>query len=306
MKRTLLLAILFFIVNFKAYSAADAIQYTPVNDTIKFTLSEHNNILVEATLNTTTLLKLMFHTAIGSVSLTPEMTAKLKTENQKSSNSKSWTGAKEVNYIENNSLTIANLSWDSLAVWLDMLSGPGSDGKFGPNLFGNKIIEINNDEQIIVLHDPEKFNPDEDQIQKFKLTTDEHNSIFISGEVEVNGQHIAHQFLLHSGYGGTVILDDSFCKENPVFSELETIEVKELKDSFGNIIKTKKVMVDNFKVGNTSFPKMPLSYFDSEIEIQNTSVMGGEILKRFNIYLDFEKFDIYLSRNKGTEAVFKS
>ncbi len=277
-----------------------------LNDTIQFVLNDHNNIIVESILNKEDTVSLMFHTAVGTVSLTPDKSEQLRSKEIKNTSSTSWTGTKDSRYIENNSLQIFDFKWDSLTVWLDMLSGPESDGKFGPSLFEGSIIEIDNDQNLIILHDPANLNIDNTQYQKFKLSTDKHESLFIEGEISVDGQKIRNKFLIHSGYGGTIILDDHFCKENEVFSQLEVIEEKELKDSHGNIIKTKKVKVDTFKVFDVPFSNTPLSYFDSELEIQQTSVMGGEFLKRFNLLIDIENLEVYVSTNRHTLSLFKT
>jgi len=273
--------------------------------TIQFKYNKVDNIIIEAILNQRDTISIMFHTAIGSVSLTPEMTSLLISKEKKSSNSISWTGSKEVNYTENNSLKLPNQFYDNLTVWVDMLSGPETDGKFGPNLFEGKIIEVDNDFQFIALHEPETFHLDNNNFQKFKLLPNENNSLIIEGEIMVNNQIIKNKFLIHSGYGGTIILDDRFFKSNSILHDLKIIEENDLKDSHGNVIKTKKINIDSFKFGNLVFNNLPISYFDSKLEIQKTSVIGCEILRRGNFYFDIRNSELYISKNNQTTESFK-
>jgi len=283
---------------------AQELRHLP-SDSINFTLTTHNNIAVESSLNENDTLVLMFHTAIGSVSLTPECTERIvQNAETKSSNAKSWKGTGEVEYIEGNKLQIKELSWDSITVWLNLLSGHDTDGKFGPNLFGNKYIEINFDEGKIVLH--EHIDSILDGYTAHKIVIDEYDSMYIEGQLTINDRELKNEFLIHSGYGGTIILDDQFYKENKSIQSLEVIEESDLKDSFGNVIKTKKAIVEKFQVGGMEFNDVPMSYFDSELEIQNTSVLGGAMLKRFNMIFDLNESTLHIKPNKFSKEKFKT
>lgn len=283
----------------------DTVLQTTENDTIKFKLTEHNNISIESILNETDTINLMFHTAVSSVSLTPEQSQNLSPKiNKKTSDVNSWGGNQDVDYVENNKLAIGNRQWDDITLWLNLLSGHDTDGKFGPNLFSNNIIEINFDRLIIVLHENEL--KELDNYKTFDISTDDNNSLFIEGELLINEVRLKHKFMIHSGYGGTIILDDQFCSANPIIGELEVFEEKDLKDSLGNLIKTKKARANQFNILNVEFDSVPFSYFDSELTIQKTSVLGGAFLKRFNLLLDLENMKLHVKPNKLTESKFKS
>jgi len=275
------------------------------SDTINFNLTAHNNIAIESVLNDTDTLSLMFHTAVGSVSLTPDCTERIiKNAATKSSDAKSWSGSEAVEFIEGNKLQITELSWDSITVWLNLLSGHDTDGKFGPNLFGDRFIEINFDDELIVLH--ENIDSILEGFATYKIVIDEHDSMFLEGVLSVNDQGIKNEFMIHTGYGGTIILDDQFYKDNKSIQSLKVIEESDLKDSFGNVIKTKKAIVDKFQLCGMEFQDVPISYFDSELEIQNTSVLGGAMLKRFNMIFDLKEMKIHVKPNKHSKAKFKT
>jgi len=279
----------------------------PKNDTLAFTLTEHNNISVEAILNAEDTLALMFHTDIGSVSLTPEKNEELgEQKGKQSSSANSWTGAKDVEFIENNKLTISALEWDSLTVWLNLLSGHDTDGKFGPNLFEGKLIELDFDKNLMFLYPSVEAISQLDSYQTFSLSTNENSSLFLEGQLNINGVKFTHKFLIHSGYGGTIIFDDAFVDEHTALKEAPVLEENELKDSFGNIIKTKKAVADNFTFCGLTFAELPFSYFDSDLDIQKTSVIGGELLKRCNWVLDIENMQIHVKPNKYTRLGFSN
>jgi hypothetical protein len=72
---------------------------------------------------------------------------------------------------------------------------------------------------------------------------------------------------------------------------------KELKDSYGNIIKTQKAILPAFKIGNTTLSHVPVGFFAGAIGRQKMSIIGGDILKRFNIIIDAQREYIYLKPN---------
>ena len=104
--------------------------------------------------------------------------------------------------------------------------------------------------------------------------------------------------MVHSGFGGTLLLDDEFVRKNNLLEKLETIGLRELKDSFGNVIKTKMVKLSTLEFDGFQFSDVPVEIFDGSIGSQKVSVLGGKILKRFNIVIDYEHKHIFLSRSR--------
>ncbi|MCB0585050.1 MAG: retropepsin-like domain-containing protein, partial [Phaeodactylibacter sp.] len=148
-------------------------------DTIPFTLTSHNNLSVTAILNGKDTLQLMFHTAASSVTIIKEVAEKLAGLNlNEEDTAKSWGGEQAAKYGSGNSLQIGNLRWEGITVWENEKSGPMTDGKFGPNLFGDKAIELNFDAGIMVIH-PALPEMDEGY-EKLGLTL-ENDFVFIEG-----------------------------------------------------------------------------------------------------------------------------
>ena len=51
---------------------------------------------------------------------------------------------------------------------------------------------------------------------------------------------------------------------------------------------------------------MQVGFFEGAIGIQKMSILGGDILKRFNIIIDAERKFIYLKTNKFTKVSYKN
>ncbi|MHA3787699.1 aspartyl protease family protein [Flavobacterium hauense] len=264
-------------------------------NTIPFELTEYNNISVKAVLNEKDTVRLMFHTAASAVALTGDAVKRLATINFEGSHSvKSWGGENESRFSESNSIQIGELKWDKISIWEDENSGQQTDGKFGIDFFENKIIEIDFEKKVIVLYSelPKKAK----NYQKLKLTSG-NDMLFLEALVFVDGVVHKNQFLIHSGYYGSVLFDDAFSIKNDLDKKLEVIAEKELKDSFGNVLKTKKAILPLLSIGNQKLANVPVGFFTGAIGNQKTSILGGDILKRFNMIMDIKGGFIYLRAN---------
>lgn len=270
----------------------DPAQEQNQSDTIPFYLSDHNNIVIEAIVNKTDTVKLMFHTAATNASLIKSTTAQLNSitwENM--ANAKGWGGQGETRYSSNNSLRIHHLEWKNIELWENTNSGPGTDGKFGPFLFKDKYIEVNYDNHIMVIHN--KIPDSVKNFDKLDLTY-KHGFMFIYGTSKIGEKEIPNNYLIHSGYSGTILYDDDFVKENTISNHIEITEEQILKDSFGNSLKTKKGNLKSFRIGQEEFKDVSVGFFEGAIGRQKMSVIGGGLLKRFNFIIDAKREYIYI------------
>jgi hypothetical protein len=263
---------------------------------IPFTLTSYNNLSVQAILNQKDTVELMFHTAASSVTLTEETMNKIKTLRFDGADSvSSWGGAGNTSrYSKGNSLQIGQLNWENLSIWEDKNSGQNTDGKFGINLFENKVVELDFDKKIIILRSslPDNIGT----FEKLKLTY-KNEMLFVEAGCEIGDTVVQNRFLLHSGYSGAVLLDDKFVSDNAIDQKLKIVDEKELKDSFGHIIKTKRAILPAFVLGKEKLDHVPVGFFQGAIGRQKMSILGGDVLKRFNIIIDAQREYIYLKSN---------
>ncbi len=266
-------------------------------ESIPFELTEHNNIVIQAILNNQDSLRFMFHTATSSLTVIRDHAKSIVWDKEETV--ESWGGASNAKYSTNNSLSIGNFKWDSLAIWENENSGHTTDGKFGPNLFEDKIIEIDFDKSVINIHRnlPSKVRSYE------KLVLNAGNGfMFIEGTSKIGTNRFTNQFLIHSGFGGTLLFDDETVKNQQLDGQLKVIREGELKDSYGNVIKTKKAVLPLFTIGDKKFRKLTVGFFEGAVGRQKMSVIGSELLKRFNIIIDAKREYIYLKAN-GLEKI---
>jgi hypothetical protein len=272
--------------------------------TIPFELTDYNNLSVEAVLNEKDTVHLMFHTATNEVELTEDAVKKLKSIKFDGTvnDVKSWGGAEnESRFSKGNSIQIGVMKWDNVLLWEDKNSGQHTDGKFGLKLFKDKAVEIDFEKKIIVVYSelPDKAK----KYDKLKIIH-QNNSMFLEATSEINGAAYTNKFLIHSGYSGAVLFDDVFAVDNKLEEKLKITGEKELKDSFGHVLKTKKAMLPSFVIGNQKLTDVSVSFFSGTKLQQSISVLGGDVLKRFNIIFDAKREYIYLKMNNLKDAAY--
>ncbi|OIN56072.1 aspartyl protease family protein [Arsenicibacter rosenii] len=270
---------------------------TPVN-IIPFRLTTHNNLSVKAVLNGKDTVNLMFHTAANAITLTDEALQRVKSLVFSGADTvKSWGGSQNTSrFSKQNRVQIGGQSWSDTPIWENKNSGPETDGKFGIDLFAGKVIEIDFDKSLILIHNalPKKAATYEKQPLTFR-----DDMLFLEGGCLVGGQVLTNRFLLHSGYSGALLFDDQFTNEHKLPEKLTITDEKELKDSFGNVIKTQKAILPAFMVGKETLTNVSAGFFKGSLGRQQMSIMGGELLKRFNLIIDAKRAFIYLKKARS-------
>jgi Aspartyl protease len=261
---------------------------------IPFTLSKQNNIVVEVQINDSHLLNLMLHTASSDVTLTGEAVRRLGDITLgNDARIQSWGGTSDSHYSTGNRVRIGSLTKDNVTLWESRNSGEGTDGKFGLDFFGDSVVEIDYDAARIVVHDrlPGKAR---DYVM-LDLET-ENGELFVRGVCLFGEDNRANRFLIHSGYAGGLLLDDAFAASSGIDGRIAITETSHLTDSYGHIIAVKKGVMPGFSLGQLTLSDVPVGFFSGRIGNQDKSVLGGAILKRFNLIFDLGRNTLYIKR----------
>lgn len=199
--------------------------------------------------------------------------------------------------ISDNHLSIANLEWKHQQIYPIETTGQGNDGMFGWNAFDGKILEINYDKGILVAHSKlPKINKD---YEKFPMELMKEH-FCISAVMEVNGKKYKNRYLFDSGFQKAVMLDTNILSDNG----LNVGDFKLLKESKVFNSQNEEIPLKTVNLNKLHFGKYVLENIPAEINSYNkpagfkTNFLGGEILKRFNMFIDFQKNVVYLKPNK--------
>jgi len=307
---SLLLAVIFTSCQLRSSQASsrppgeDAVQEASVRiDTLPFVFTKYNNMLLPALVNGVDSVTLMFHTAHSGVNIIAEASAEATSlKFGKSVEGGAWGGGGSLRVSEGNTVQIGNLIWEGMEVWEDARSGHFSDGKCGLDLFTDKVVEIDFEAGWILIHRAlPRLEAGFEEVE----ATFNRGMVFLKGNLDLGkGETQSTDFLLHSGYSGTLLVEDEFVNTHQLGEKLDILSEKELKDSFGNVVKTKRASLPQFRIGNHSFADIPVGFFEGVIGRQRMSVLGGDLIKRFHLILDLQESKVYMKPNQMQGIAF--
>ena len=282
---------------FIGHLSAQKEKATGASIQIPFQLTTYNNLSIQAILNGVDTVELMFHTAANALTLTEATVKQLKSIHfvATTDSVKSWGGqANSSRYSPKNQIQIGGLSWDNQAIWENQLSGQYTQGKFGMDLFKNWVVEIDFDQSVILLH---KDLPSKTKgFQKSKLYTKD-EMFFIEAACSIQDSVILERFLIHSGYAGALLINDQFAQQHQLGKQLPIVGEKKLKDSFGNTVISKQASLPLFTIAENKLSNVAVGFFEGSLGRQPYSIIGGDLLKQFNMVIDAQREFIYLKPN---------
>ncbi|WP_343592931.1 PDZ domain-containing protein [Flavobacterium sp.] len=173
------------------------------------------------------------------------------------------------------------------------------NGIIGHKFFRNNLVEINYQKKRIVVHSKNtKFQEKLDK--KFKLIpiTIERSKPYIVTTATVNNEKIEAKLLIDIGNSDAfwIFENDKIKLPDKNFPDF-------LGKGFSGDIEGHRAKIDQFSIDEFDFKK-PIVSFPDSLSIRNVKMvpgrigsMGGEILKRFTVVLDYKDKKLYLKKN---------
>ena len=264
---------------------------------IPFRLTKYNNILVPVIINQKDTVQLMLHTGSDYITIIDDSYKKMKSISISDTlnNVTSWAGYSDMKMSKNNVIKFGNEEFSKIPIFIDKQSGHESDGKIGLKFFEGKYLEINFDENKLFVYDkaPTKLKKYTKLNSRYSQET-----LYIKAFPFIDKKPVETEFMIHTGFSGALMISDDFAKEYKLLEKFEIIGESKLSDAAGNVILSKKSILPDFELANQTFKNVPMSFFDSTIKIQHKNIMGGDLIKRFNLILNPEKDILYVKKSK--------
>lgn len=279
MKKGVLLCFILLYLNVSA-------QKSIVSDSIPLTINEQNTIIIKAVFNEKDTLNLNFDTGTTELILINDVVKnKLKSDPKL--------------YSSFYNLKIGNTNY-STKVYDAELSGHGTDGRFGWDIFKGKIVELNYDLNLMIIHTALPKNLiNNNTFTKLKIEFFE-DLFLIESEIKQNNISNKDIFLFDTGYQRTVMLDNDLLKqENFPIEKMKFIKKVIMKGAQGNEIPVITSNLKALKIGKFKLKNIPIQQTtgNKPLKNKNIHILGNEVLKRFNIFLDFQNNFVYLKPN---------
>lgn len=281
MKQFSITALIFFSL------AASSQKPSLTSDTIPFIINSQNTMYVKAIFNTSDTLNLNFDTGSSDLTLT---------------NNTLQTKLKAVPELYN---TLYNLQIGTehfkTAVYDALLAGHDTDGRFGWDLFKGKVVEINYDKNIMVIHTKLPAYAMKDKTYTRLNIRYFANVFLVESTLSQNGVKHTASFLFDSGYQRTAMLDNDLMKEGHFPADkMKVIKTVIMKGAQGNEIPVITANLEILKIGKYELQNVPVQQLTGHKPLKGTNIhiLGNEVLKRFNTFLDFQNHVVYMKPNQ--------
>jgi len=256
-------------------------QKPATHDTIPFVLTAFNNLKVKAVVNEKDTVDLKFDSGTTGLLLTDDAI-------------KSKTHSVNTDFATNH-LQIGNLIWDSLLVYPVALSGQGTDGRFGWDLFDGKIVEIDYDKNLFIVHT--QLPKIKKAYSKFNIEYT-HTLFCIAATLQMNNKQYKNRFLFDNGYQRTIMLDTVLINEQDYPKDLKVIKKVIMKNGQGKDVPVITVNNEQLNLGKYALLNIPVQLMTTGNPAGfKTHILGNEVLKRFNTIIDFQNNVVYLKPN---------
>lgn len=218
-------------------------------------------------------------------------------------------GIKKVSFLYNQQLRFPGLTVDSLNFHVNDYSilsavyGLPIDGIIGYSLLSRYILFINYDSSKIHFFSNGTIRyPKGGYLLKPQMGTMPLYTLRVK-----DARTITARFLYDMGAGLCMMLTKDFIEDSSLLHKKRKLWPKEA-EGLGGKVDMELTVIREVKLGPYRFRNVPVFVFDDEYNVTSYPYLGGlvgnEILRRFNVILNYDKKDIYLMPNSHYHEAF--
>jgi hypothetical protein len=218
-------------------------------------------------------------------------------------------GTKNVSYAFNQTLTTGKLKTENLNFYINDYSllssvyGEKIDGIIGFSLLSRYIFDINFDSSLIKIYSPGKFKYERGGTMMFPTF-----SRLIAHTVNIKDKlKIATNVYFDSGAGLCLLLTENFLRDNKILLSRRKPVVTEVQGLNGKK-KMRLTVIKRLQIGPYVFRNVPTNLYDDEENVTSypytAGLLGNDILRRFNVTLNYPSREIYLKPNNSFDDPF--
>jgi hypothetical protein len=255
-------------------------------------------------------LNFILDTGSGGISLDSATSARLKVKTQLSDRTiRTIAGIRQVYFAYNQQLHLPGLTVDSLNFHINdyevLTSAYGEkiDGIIGYSFLSRYIVKIDYDSSRITVQTKGTI--------KYPRGGFLLNPLLVSipimrGELKDN-KEIGARFYFDTGAGMCLLLSSDFVNDS-FFIKPKRKWYATQAEGPGGKAPMKQGVIKQLRVGPYRFRNVPTYIFDDEYNVTQYPYLGGlignDLLRRFNIIINYDKSDIYMMPNSHFKDVF--
>jgi predicted aspartyl protease len=262
---------------------------------IPFTINQKDNgIRIQGKINDSETLDLVFDTGAKFVYTSKSAIGKkINLTLDGTINDVGGDGITKLETSSGNRLSIGEMSWKNL----DIVAFEFGDatGIIGWNVFENNPIEIDYDKKIMTIHDSPATIPKDYTKHKMEIFN---GSPFIEATLIIGDKKVTDWFLFDSGFNGSLIISNHMAVKNSLIGTMRIVGKGSTFGSGGGEKKIQNVLVPRMQIGNYEFQDIRAAMNAGQPDdVPHDDILGNELLKGFNVVLDFKNKNIYLKPN---------
>lgn len=211
-------------------------------------------------------------------------------------------GIRKVSFLYNQRLTLPNLTIDSLNFHINNYEilanvyGERIDGIIGYSVISRYIIKINYDNSTIEFWTKGNIKyPRGGYLLRPFISTLAVQTARVRDEKTINAR-----FLYDIGAGMNMIFSTDFINDSSLLSKKRKLFIKEA-EGLGGKIDMAITVIKEVKLGPYRFRNVPVYVFDDVYNATSYPYLGGlignDLLRRFNVIMNYDKRDIHLVPN---------
>jgi hypothetical protein len=211
-------------------------------------------------------------------------------------------GIRKVSFLYNQKLKLPDLTIDSLNFHINDYSiltavyGEQIDGIIGYAVLSRYIIKVDYDSNTIDFYSRGTFRyPRGGYLLKPSINFLAAQSLRVKDDATINSR-----FLYDMGAGVCMLFSRDFIDDSALLSKKRKRWIKEA-EGLGGKIDMELTVIKELKLGPYRFRRVPVYIFDDIYNVTSYPYLGGlignDILRRFNVILNYDKRDIYLVPN---------
>jgi len=218
-------------------------------------------------------------------------------------------GIRNVSFLKNKKLHLPRLTIDSLNFHivdyslLTAVYGERIDGIIGYSVFSRYIIKVNFDSSYLEFWTKGSIKyPRGGYLLRPSISKLPVQVARVKDNRSVNAR-----FLYDMGAGLNMMLSTDFLKDSSLLHKKRKMYAKEA-EGLGGKIDINMTVIKELKLGPYRFRNVPIYVFDDDYNITSYPYLGGlignDLLRRFNIILNYERRDIHLLPNSHFKDPF--
>ncbi|MBL8763628.1 MAG: aspartyl protease family protein [Phycisphaerae bacterium] len=266
---------------------------------------------IEGRINGSQSLNLLFDTGANTTAVYPSARDKGVTLAFDGSLANAGTGGSVTRQTSSdNRLDVGGLYWEHESVLSIEKQADDADGIVGYNVFEDKVVELDNDRMVIVIHDslPEHAAAYTRVDMPFIASLTAVEGSLVNGSVRATGPMV-----IDTGGNGTLIVNRPFIEQNGLRAGLQLIGSSRSGGVGPAQIRNEVVRAPGLEIAGFTLPDVPVNVPVSDDAARVAAVatetprglLCMDVLSRFNMFFDYRRNQAYFKPNTRFVGPFK-